>query len=189
MRAAALLPRTRATELLIGILGRNAPGHLSACGDLLLRAVAAPVGDLKAIAAALIDAMPSDSTKPAEGDPWTRPTPVEPGFVVDLLSATSRIDPELAMRAMERLLASPKTYAPDDVLTPAALVLAKFGESKSWPAAARLQKAALDHLRRRIALPLEPHRTGPGTIRSGADAPNALRSATSSSRQISGSGV
>jgi hypothetical protein len=154
VRAAALLPPARATKLLIGILGRNAPGHLGACGDLLLRAVATPLGDLKAIAAALIDAMPGDSTKRAEGDPWTRPSPVKPGFVVDLLSAASRIDPELALRATERVLASPKTYAPDDVLTPAALVLAKLGES--WPAVARLREAALDHLRRRIALPLAP---------------------------------
>jgi hypothetical protein len=156
VRAAALLPPARATKLLIGILGRNAPGHLGACGDLLLRAVAASVGDLKAIAAALIDAMPGDSTKRAEGDPWTRPTPVKPGFVVDLLSAASRIDPELALRATERVLASPKTYAPDDVLTPAALTLAKLGESKSWPAATGLREAALGHLRGRIALPLAP---------------------------------
>jgi predicted 2-oxoglutarate/Fe(II)-dependent dioxygenase YbiX len=155
-RAATLLPPARATELLIGILRRNAPGHLDACGDLLLRAVVAPVGDIEVIAAALIDAMPGDSNKRAEGDPWTEPTRVKPGFVVALLSAASRIDPELAMRATERVLASPKTYAPDDVLTPAALDLAKFAESKSWPAATRFREAALDHLRRRIALPLEP---------------------------------
>ena len=80
----------------------------------------------------------------------------KPGFVVDLVSAASRIAPDLALRATERVLASPKIYTPDDVLTPAALALAKLGESKSWPAAARLREAALDHLRRRIALPLEP---------------------------------
>ena len=83
---------------------------------------------------------------------------VKPGFVVDLLTAASRIDAGLAARAIERLLASPKTYGPDDVLTPAALALAKLAESKSWPAAARLREAALDHLRRRIALPLEAPR-------------------------------
>ena len=56
------------------------------------------------------------------------------------------------------MLASPKTYGPDDVLTPAALALAKLPESKSWPAAARLREASLDHLRSRIALPLEAPR-------------------------------
>jgi hypothetical protein len=156
VRAAALLSPARATELLVAILARNATNHLGACGDLLLRVVAAALGDLKAIAAALIDAMPGDSTMQAEGDPWTRPTPVKPDFVGDLLCAASCIDPELALRATERVLASPKIYAPDDVLTPAALALAEIGESKSWPAATRLKEAALDHLRRRIALPLAP---------------------------------
>ncbi len=163
VRAAALLSPARATELLIAILGRNASGHLDACGDLLLRVVAASVGDLEAIAAALIDAMPGDSTKAVDDEEddeadvsWARPARVQPGFVVDLVSAASRVAPELALRATERVLASPKTYAPDDVLTPAALALAKIGEGKSWPAAARLREAALDHLRKRIALPLAP---------------------------------
>ena len=102
--------------------------------------------------------MPGDATKREEVDPWTRPKPVRPGFVVDLLTAASRIDAGLAGRAIERVLASPKTYAPDDVLTPAALALAKLPESKSWPAAARLRDASLDHLRKRIALPLEAPR-------------------------------
>ncbi len=161
VRAAALLPPARATELMVRIVGRNAPAHLSACGDLLLRCVAAPtgaMGDLERIAVALIDAMPSDPTKREVVDPWTRPTSVRPGFVVDLLTATSRIDAGLAERAIERLLAWPKTYGPDDVLTPAALALAKLTESKSWPAAARLREAALDHLRSRIAQPLEAPR-------------------------------
>ena len=52
VRAAALLLPARATELLIGIVGRNASAHLSACGDLLLPSVAAPIcapGDLARI--------------------------------------------------------------------------------------------------------------------------------------------
>ncbi len=161
VRAAALLPSARATELLVRIVGRNAPAHLSACGDLLLRSVSAPMGgmdDLARIGAALIDAMPGDPTRREEIDPWMRPRSVSPGFVVDLLTATSRIDAGLAARATERLLAWPKTYGPDDVLVPAALALAKLAESKSWPAAARLLEASLDHLRRRIALPLEAPR-------------------------------
>jgi hypothetical protein len=72
--------------------------------------------------------------------------------------ATSRIDAELAARAIERLLASPKTFGLDAVLTPAALALAKLTESKSWPAPARLREAVLDHLRSRIGEPLEAPR-------------------------------
>jgi predicted 2-oxoglutarate/Fe(II)-dependent dioxygenase YbiX len=161
VRAAALLPVPRATELLVRVVRRNAAAHLSACGDLLLRCVAAPVGttaDLEQIGVALIDALPGDPTKREQVDAWTRPMRVKPGFVVDLLTATCRIDAGLAARALEHLLAWPKTYKPDDVLVPAALATAKLVESKARLAAGRLREAALDHLRRRIALPLKAPR-------------------------------
>ena len=161
-RAAAVLPASRATELLVRIVTRNAPAHLSACGDLLLRCVAAPTGapgDLRQIGAALIDALPGDPAKREQVDTWSRrPTAVKPGFVVDLLTATSRIDAGLAARAIEHLLAWPKTYEPDDVLVPAARALARLVDSTTWPAVARLREASLDHLRNRIALPLEAPR-------------------------------
>lgn len=161
VRAAALLPAPRATELLVRIVRRNTATHLSACADLLLRCVAAPTGtagDLKQIGVALIDALPGAPIKREEVGIWARPTPVKPGFVVDLLTATSRIDAGLAARAIAHLLAWPKTYKPDDVLVPAALAFAKLAESAAWPAVGRLQEASLDHLRGRIALPLEAPR-------------------------------
>ena len=160
VRAAALLPAPRATELLARIIGRNAPARLSACGDLLQQCVAAPrgiTGDLKQVGAALIDTLPGDPTRREEIG-WARPSPVKPGFVVDLLTATSQIDVGLAVRAAEHLLAWPKTYKPDDVLIPAACAFAKLSDSTAWPAVGRLREAALDHLRRRIALPLEAPR-------------------------------
>ena len=160
-RAAALLPAPRATKLLVRIVTRNAPAHLSACGDLLVRCVATPVGatgDLVQIGVALIDALPGEPTEREQVDTRTRPMRVKPGFVVDLLTATSRIDAGLAARAVEHLLAWPKTYNADHVLVPAALAIAKLAESKAWPAAGRLREAALDHLRQRIALPLEAPR-------------------------------
>jgi 2-oxoglutarate-Fe(II)-dependent oxygenase superfamily protein len=161
LRAAALLPAPHATVLLVRILRRNAPAHLAACGDLVLRCVAAPAGttcDLMQIGAALIEALPGPPTRRQEVDPWTRPVPVKPAFVVDLLTATSRIDEGLAARAIEHLLAWPKTYKPDDVLVPAARAFAKLAESTVWPAVGRLREASLDHLRKRIALPLEAPR-------------------------------
>lgn len=161
VRAAALLPAPRATELLVRIIRRNAPAHLSACGDLLLHCVVSPMGttgDLKQIGAALIDASPGDPARREEVGTWTRPSSVRPGFVVDFLTATSRIDAGLAARAIEHLLAWPKTYGPDDVLVPAALAFAKQMESTAWPAVGRLREASLDHLRGRIALPLQAPR-------------------------------
>jgi hypothetical protein len=161
VRAAALLPRARATELLVRIVRRNARDALGACGELLRRATApgAAVGDPAAIAAAFIDLLPGDPAKPAAPLEFgRRPAPVTPSFVVDLLTATSRIDTGLAARALDHLLAWPKTYRPDAVLVGAALVFAGETESAAWPAIARLREFCLDHLRRRIALPLEPPR-------------------------------
>ena len=161
VRAVALLPRARATDLLVRIVRRNAPAHLGACGDLLRRCVATPagpVGEPASIAAALVDVLPGDPAKPAAIDSWQRPAPVEPNFIVDLLTASSRIDAGLAASAIEHLLAWPKTYKPDEVLVPAALAFAKQAKSTTWPAVERLREASLDHLRKRIALPLEAPR-------------------------------
>jgi hypothetical protein len=176
IRAVSLLPASRATELLVRIVGRNAPDNLAACGDLLSRCVAAPTrttDDLGQIGAALVRALPGDPARRKqikarqddtwqddtwEDGGWRRPEPVKPGFVVDLLAATSRIDASLAARAVNYVLAWPQTYKPDDVLVPAALELVKLEESKVWPAAERLRMASLDHLRERIALPLEAPR-------------------------------
>src|SRR5271165_2283107 len=163
VRAAALLPRARATDLLVRIVRRNAcaVARLGACGDLLRRCVAAPagsVGELASIGAALLAVLPGPPAKPTELDVWQRPAPVKPDFVVDLLTASSRIDAALAAHAIEHLLAWPKTYRPDDVLVPAALAFAKQAESTTWLAVGRLRAASLDHLRRRIALALEAPR-------------------------------
>jgi len=147
-------------ELLARIFSRNARLHLAACGDLLLRcAAAAPgtLGDLVQIGVALIDALPGDPARLEAGN-WTRPSPATPGLVVDLLTATSRIDTGLAARAIEHLLAWPKTYQPDEVLVPAACAFAELAERATWPAAARLRDACVDHLRQRISLPLEAPR-------------------------------
>ena len=153
--------RGHATELLVRIVRGNAPAPLGAVGELLRRcaAPAAPVGDLAALAAALIDLLPGDPAPPEAGlGPYQRPPSVKPGFVVDLLTATSRIDAALAARAIEHLLAWPKTYGPDDVLVRRRARLRQEAESTAWPAVGRLREACLDHLRRRIAQPLEPPR-------------------------------
>jgi hypothetical protein len=161
VRAAALLSRSRATELLVQIIRRNAPAHLCGCGDLLLRCAEAkprPIGEPRDIATALIEVMPGDPARPTGLEAWQHSPPVKPAFVVDLLTACSRIDAGLAKRAIEYLLAWPKAYKPDDVLIKAALVFARRLECTGWPAIQRLRAASLEHLRRRIALPLEAPR-------------------------------
>jgi hypothetical protein len=157
--AVALLPSPRATDLLVRIVSHNAATHLGACADLLLRCSAAPAGmagDTTRICTALLDALPGNPKRTAtKPEPWTVREPIVPGLIVDLLTAASRIDAGLAARAVEHVLAWPELYSPDKVLAPAALTLA-WPASASWPAVGRLREAVLQHLRRRIAEPLEP---------------------------------
>jgi hypothetical protein len=83
---------------------------------------------------------------------------VEPGFIVDLLTALGQINTALADRAADHLLAWPQTYGLDAVLVPAVLGLTGQAASRDVAAVQRLRTAVLEHLRARIAEPLEPPR-------------------------------
>jgi predicted 2-oxoglutarate/Fe(II)-dependent dioxygenase YbiX len=161
VRAATMLPRRRATELLVQIVEQNAAARLAGCGDLLLRCVTASagiVGDPERVGAALLDAMPGDPERRRKLETWQRPAMPPPGFVVDLLTALSRIDETdagLAMQAVELMLAWPGTYPADKVLVPASVALARRPETKSWPAARRLREVCVELLRQRTAEPLQ----------------------------------
>jgi len=160
IQAVGLLPPPRAAELIERIVAGNAAVHLSACGDLLARAAVArgtgSMTDLMPAATALVEALPGDPARKAEPDPWRWASPVEPGFVVDLLTALGQIDTGLADRAADHVLAWPATYGLDAVLVPAVLQLAETAPSRDSPAVRRLRAACLEHLRARISKPLEP---------------------------------
>jgi predicted 2-oxoglutarate/Fe(II)-dependent dioxygenase YbiX len=162
VRAAGLLPPERATVLIERIIAGYAVAHFSACGDLLARSVAAQVtgrpADLSRAAAALVEALPGDPAHLPQRDPWRQPLPVEPGFIVDLLTALGQINTALADRAADHLLAWPQTYGLDAVLVPAVLGLTGQAASRDVAAVQRLRTAVLEHLRARIAEPLEPPR-------------------------------
>lgn len=159
VRAASLLAAPRAADLLARIIKRNASDHPDGCADLLLRCVARPIGSMDALSrfgALLIESLPGDLATPTALDPWKRRKRPSAAFVVDVLTAASRIDAGLAMRAIGHILAWPGTYTPDAVLVPAALAFAKSVDSVAWPAVKRIRQASLDHLRKRIGLPLAP---------------------------------
>jgi hypothetical protein len=162
VRAAGLLPPERAAALIEHLIASHAATNLSACGDLLARSVTARVAgraaDLSRAATALVEALPGDPTRTPQRDPWSRSLPVEPGFLVDLLTALGQIDVALADRAVDRILAWPQTYEPDAVLVPAVLGLTGPAAHQAAAAVQRLRTAALEHLRARIAEPLEPPR-------------------------------
>ena len=78
---------------------------------------------------------------------------VEAGFIVDLLTALGQIDEALAERAADVILAWPQTYDLDAVVIPAIRELVVIGDGSA--AVQRLRAICLDHLRIRIAQPLE----------------------------------
>ena len=160
VQAARVLSPERAAALLASFIASQAATHLSACGDLFARSVAA-LGrstDLSHAATALIEALPGDPARRSQQEPWREPRAVEPGFLVDLLPALGRIKAALADRAADHILAWPQTYEPDAVLVPAVLGLIGQVAHQDLAALQRLRTAALEHLRARIAAPLEPPR-------------------------------
>ena len=156
-----LLPPHRALALLERIMAGNAATSLSACGDLLARAVAARSPDrrtyLVGAATALIEALPGDPARAAPSQPWRRRLEVEPGFIVSLFTALGHIDEALAERAADHILAWPKTYDLDTVLMPA--IQGLMGSPLiQGSAVQRLRLACLEHLRARVTEPLEAPR-------------------------------
>ncbi len=161
IRAAGLLPPERAAESIEAIVAGNAETALSACGDLLARSAAAPYlaehkANLIPAATALIEALPGDPKQAPPAERWNRPQTVASGFIVSLLTALGAIDPALAERAVDHILSLPKVYDPDKVLLSAVLKLTEQSASRDLAAVRRLRAACLEHLRARIAEPLEP---------------------------------
>ena len=162
IQAAGLLPPARVAELIERIIAGNATVNLSACGNLLARSVAARITDrpvdLGRAATVLVEALPGDPARAPKPDPWGPRVTVEPGFVVDLMTALGQIDTALADRAADHILAWPKTYGLDAVLVPAVRDLTGRAMSRDWAAVQRLRTTCLEHLRARTAEPLEPPR-------------------------------
>ena len=145
--------------LLERIVAANAMNSLEACGDLLARAVAAfPTGkvSLRGAARVLVEALPGDPTRAQPRAAWEQRTPgVKSSFVVDLITALETVDETLARSAASHVLAWPKTYGLDTVLVPALRQLAGMEAIKHGAAVQRIRRVCLDHLRARVAQPLE----------------------------------
>jgi hypothetical protein len=153
LAALGRLPPSRQTALLELIVDKTAATSFGACADLSARA-AGRLADLRGVATRLVEAMPGDPARVVPETPWPRRPAMEPGFVVDLLTALVATNRTLAERAASHILAWPKTYDLDRVLVPAVrtLVQSVSGGSATDP----LRAACLAHLRARIAEPLAP---------------------------------
>ncbi len=156
VQAVALLPPSRAADLLQAVVVANAAAALNACANLLARAVTMLTAvDLRPAAAALVAALPGDPARAAPVSPWSRPRPMAPSTIVDLVSGLDGIAPVLANAAVDTVLAWPRTYDADAVLVPAAMALDSSAR-RDAAAVVRLHDASLAHLRGRIAAPLAP---------------------------------
>ena len=158
--ALRLLPAARASEAVERIVAANAHASLAACGGLLARAakLGTLTGGLAGAARALVKALPGDPARTQQAEYSWRAPPLEPGFIVDLMTALPRIDADLAERAVTHLLAWPKTYGLDTVILPALRRLIAPAHGRADPATERLRAVCLEHLRARAALALEPPR-------------------------------
>ena len=148
--AAHLLTEQQARSAIERIISGNVATSLCGCGNLLLRAVEA-LPDVRFDGAARLltgaVATPPDKTSYRDEVP-------DPDFVVDLMTALDRIDPELADRTVGLMLDCSAHYGLDDILLPAACRQAGPGTTKS-PAAQRLLAACR-------AASEQPHRGAAG---------------------------
>jgi predicted 2-oxoglutarate/Fe(II)-dependent dioxygenase YbiX len=163
LMATRLLRQERTAELLERIIAANAPQALGACADLLARAAAAAAADggtldLRPAATTLLSLLPGDPARaPNPAMMWRTPI-VDEAVVVDTLAALGGIDAGLADAVADYMLAWPKTYDVDAILIPALLRLNEQTVSRNLPAVRRLRSVCVEHLRARIAQPLEPPR-------------------------------
>jgi predicted 2-oxoglutarate/Fe(II)-dependent dioxygenase YbiX len=154
------LPPPRAAALVERVVAGTAGSAFGACANLLARAAAASgqehASRLAGAAARLVEALPGDPARAAPREPWQRGPRVNPAAVVDLLAGLGAIDAALAERAVDHILARPKTYSLDTVLVPAARALVGAGTTRGAASVERLRAACVAHLRVRVAEPLAP---------------------------------
>ena len=157
--ALAGLPPQRRADLAEGIVAGSAATAPAACADLLARLAAAWPASRASLAGAasrLVAALPGDPAGATPTPAWPPRAKIEPAFIVALVNGLDAIDPALAIRAADHVLAWPATYGLDSVIVPALRVLARDDAALATPAGARLRTAAVAHLRARVAEPLAP---------------------------------
>jgi hypothetical protein len=152
--AIRLLPQDNAAALLERIVRGAADRTLAACGTLLAEAVTLDQAVVIGAAGALVSALPTGPVR----DMWNRGPGVQPRFVVDLFVALARIDPALADRAADHILARPSIYGFDNILVPAVRDLLGSPETVRSAAIGRLRLACVTHLQDRVGQPLEAPR-------------------------------
>ncbi|WP_462330874.1 2OG-Fe(II) oxygenase [Thiohalocapsa halophila] len=162
----AELPAARAASLLHLVIAGNAERDPAACARLLARCTEqlpeAVTAHLQPAASALLHGLPDAAGAPAPTPGGFGPAPPQPtaDLVLGALLGLSRIDTDLADRALRHCLERPALYGPDTILVPAALAVAATQDSADTaslpPALVELRDAVLRHLDKRLGEPLHP---------------------------------
>ncbi|TXL71371.1 2OG-Fe(II) oxygenase [Vineibacter terrae] len=178
--ALGLLSPDRIAALTERIIAGAARLSLDACAALLARVVAILSPGRSAYsgaAAALIDALPGGDLPPkAESDDdeeeeeeeedgwlendwrpdsWPGGRTVQPQLIVDLFAGVVPVGDALAARAADHILNWRSTYSLDAILVPAFRKLIDMPEINGSAAVQQLHAICVEHLRTRIAKPLE----------------------------------
>ena len=154
------LPPRQRPALIERVFSGTAAVSFGACANLLARTAAEwpdrRTPGLVPAAIRLVEALPGDPAQAAPRLSWQDSPKVDASVVVDLMTGLCAIDGVLAQRAVDHLLAWPKSYGLDAVLVPATrALLGRVGPSCA-AAIGALRSACLRHLRARIAEPLAP---------------------------------
>ncbi|WP_298377446.1 2OG-Fe(II) oxygenase [Azospirillum sp.] len=160
-----LEPKRAAARIMDIVVGTSGHARDACCALLLSVARASALrGALVGAGERLLDALPDGSGQPPTPPFgwWDRSSTLTPRPIADALAALGLIEPPLAERLAERMLAAPKEYGLDAVVLPTVLDL-MGRDLMDLPEAvglvapvARLRGVVLTHLRARVAEPLEP---------------------------------
>jgi predicted 2-oxoglutarate/Fe(II)-dependent dioxygenase YbiX len=157
--AVRLFPAAKRAALIESVVAGATATSPGACGALLARLAAADGGTLNLAGAAgrLVEALPGDPAREPTANHWGRRIEIASGCIADVTTALVEINEALTARAIDHMLAWPKTYGIDRVLIPAVRALTGNVVQRS-AAVRRLRDTCLAHLRARIGEQLEPPR-------------------------------
>ena len=154
------VPPDRRIQLIERVIGGTATALFGACADLLARSVLAwpslPAARQAPAATALLEHLPNDARPAVPPVLEYRRQKVDAACVVDLLTALCAIDSALGFRAVVHILTFETAFDMDTMLVPAARALLDRYKTDRPEAVEQLRLACLEHLRARIAEPLEP---------------------------------
>ncbi len=125
--------------------------------DLCSKRTENECSQLSHAALALFTSLPGDPQRFPEQPAWRQQSMVpNADAMADIILNFSMIDPDLAEKMLDYLLAWPATYNIDQLLLPAALRLTQTASNEKFSVVTRLRQVVMTHLQSRLAELLAP---------------------------------